>query len=238
MKFQSQQGNGQQLENGKQEREGIPGAVQLMEAGDENKRSFLEIVHGVIFSPIQTMAAVRRQKPFWPSFLLLLGINLLTMAALLLSYDQYMYFNNVVLQQLQLSPEMIKKGLLYFSFCLFFVKLFFLFAFAGLLNLFGEFVGGKSNGIGLLTALCLTAVPDIFYAPLLFLGFLSPAGKMASGLGNLLLGLWSFGLGIIAVRETLELSTLRAFLVVFLPLLIGVAILVALVILAFAVFAA
>lgn len=202
---------------------------------EEPGHSFLDIVYGVIFSPRQTMAIVGQQKPFWSAFALLLAINLLTIMTIFVSFDSYQSFNSI-LPKAALQPGTLKKVLLVISFCMFFIRLIFLFASAGIYNIFGELLGGKSNGIGLLTALCLTAIPEVFSIPLHLLGVLLPIGKTVDGLGNFLLSLWMLGLSILAIREVLELSTARALLILFLPLLIIFSIIFALVIIATTVF--
>lgn len=209
-------------------------AVEVPEADlnlepNEPKRSFLDILYGIIFSPRQTMKTVGRQKPLGPSVALLLGVNLLTIVLLFFSFNDNQTFPNI-LPQAGIPLEAAKKFLYVSSIGLFFIRLIYLFAITACYNLLGELLGGKGNAIGLLSALCLTSIPEIFSVPLLFLGRLLPLGSTLNTLGNFLLWLWSLVLSILALREVLELSTGKALLVFFLPLLVFLTIIVSMVV--------
>ncbi|MDD2421645.1 MAG: Yip1 family protein [Heliobacteriaceae bacterium] len=101
---------------------------------------------------------------------------------------------------------------------------------AGVYNLAGELCGGRGNATGLFTTMGLAYLPSVFVSPLQVAGSLLPGGGLLEGFGMFCLGIWSIVLQVLAIRQTLLLSTARAVFVFLLPfiLLAGlVAILVA-----------
>ncbi|WP_170291899.1 Yip1 family protein [Heliobacterium mobile] len=94
------------------------------------------------------------------------------------------------------------------------------FVMAGFFNLVGELLGGRGNAKGLLTALGLAYWPSILLAPVNLAGQYLPGGKVIQSLGLLGVTLWGFVLQVLAIRESLGLSTGRSLLVIFFPLIV------------------
>ncbi|MCW2277502.1 Yip1 family protein [Heliophilum fasciatum] len=101
---------------------------------------------------------------------------------------------------------------------------------AAFFNLAGELLRGRPNAKGLLTALGLAQLPNLFQIPLQAIDATVGLPQGVESLLVTVLSLWVALLQIIAVREALALSTGRALLIVCVPLLLIGAITVAAVI--------
>ncbi|QGG47081.1 Yip1 family protein [Heliorestis convoluta] len=94
------------------------------------------------------------------------------------------------------------------------------FIMAGIYNLIGELLGGKGNAKGLLVTLGLASLPSIFTSPLRLLGEVLPGGATLEWLGILALTVWTIILQVFAIKQSVQLSTIRAAITYFAPLLL------------------
>lgn len=87
------------------------------------------------------------------------------------------------------------------------------------LHLFARILGGRNKYLKLFQALGFAALPNLLAAPFLLLDPSLAVGGLALSAS----GIWSFVLGVIAVREVYGFSTARALGAVFLPVIVTIA---------------
>lgn len=185
-----------------------------IESKDEFARrdGLAEVIVGIIGSPVATMRKVNREH----SLPLSLAIFLLVMLVVSLA---------TVLTDATLLAQL--GGLAVFIVVLIPLSLIFLFTQAGACFGAARLLGARGSFRNLLSLLALANVPSLFMAPLALLRFVPGiAGSVLHGLGSLVLSIWVMVLAIIAVRETFQVTTGRAVLICYLPILLLVALVV------------
>ncbi|KUK11150.1 MAG: Uncharacterized protein XD50_0595 [Clostridia bacterium 41_269] len=175
--------------------------------GKENNMDFLETIYGVIFTPRSAFKFIGMKKPMFWSVGLFICIFLFNF--IISMWGVYQEFH-----PLERMP----------SFSLGFLVLGMIFVFAAwflntaVINLISQFFGGNGNGIGLFAAFAFAEIPlavtGIFAAGAYFFGLQGYVAQFFQLLG----GIWSVVLQVIAVSEVQELSLSRAVLVCILPL--------------------
>jgi hypothetical protein len=165
---------------------------------------FAETVTGIIISPAATMRKISGGNVLRlaiPAFFLAL---LVSNTATVLTETEFV--------QLLGGPSPALVFLTAFS-------LFFLVSQSGLCYLLARLFGGRGKFVTLLSLLALANVPSVFTAPLALARLLPGlAGGFIHGVGSLALAVWVIALGVLAVRETFQLSTWRAVIIFSLPL--------------------
>lgn len=176
----------------------------------ENKISFLEAIGGIFFQPITTLRQVGQQGHF------LWGI-----AITLLVFLIDAILGATFVQQEFLAPFGMfdsTASIALFNLAFFPLGIGFSFAYGGILYAAGSLLGGNGRFHGFYAAIALAALPSVIIA------FLQPL--LADGALNLLFVLlrvailiWVIVLQVFAIRECLLLTTGKAVLIYFLPLL-------------------
>lgn len=165
---------------------------------------FAETVTGIITGPADTMREISRRKAFRlavPAFFLAL---LVTNISAVLTEPE--------LAQLLGGPGAALLVLTAFSFL-------YLLSQSGLCYSLARLFGCRGSFATLISLLALANVPSVFSAPLALLRFVPGlAGGFFHGLGSFALAVWVVALGVLAVRETFQISTGRAVIIFFLPL--------------------
>lgn len=179
------------------------------------KIGFTETFTGMITSPAATMREVSRGHALRlavPAFFLAL---LVTNTAAVLTEAE--------LAQLFGGPVPALAALTAFA-------VFYLVTQSGLCYSLARLFGCRGSFITLLALLALANVPSVFTAPLA-MARLVPGlpGGFLHGLGSFALAVWVISLGVLAVRETFQLSTRRAVTIFFLPLFLVLLLVVVLV---------
>jgi hypothetical protein len=101
---------------------------------------------------------------------------------------------------------------------------------SGLCYSLARLFGCRGSFATLLSLLALANVPSVFSAPLALLRFVPGlAGGFFHGLGSFALAVWVIALGVLAVRETFQVSGRRAVIIFFLPLFLVLLLVVVLV---------
>lgn len=182
---------------------------------DEKPWGAFDLLHGVLFSPIQALKAVAKQQPLGLALAVVVGESVLNWAT-----NSAIDFKDLPLPGPigSLPQESFHRLFSWLGFLGLLVGMLFWLVAAGVYNLLGELLGGKGNAKGLLAALGIAMLPGIFYTPLNFISNLLPGGQFIYGLGAFGIGIWSAVLHILAIRETLQLSTIKAVVVALVPL--------------------
>lgn len=168
------------------------------------KLGFAETVIGIIASPAATMREVSRVNALplaLPVFFLAL---LVTNASAVLTETE--------LVQLFGGPVPALAAFTAFAF-------FYLLSQSTLSYYLARLFGFRGSYTTLLSLLALANVPSVFTAPLSLVRFVPGiAGALLHGLVSFILAVWVIALGVLAVRETFQLSAGRAVIIFFLPL--------------------
>ncbi|MBT9142599.1 MAG: hypothetical protein DDT29_00993 [Dehalococcoidia bacterium] len=189
-----------------------------IESKDEFARrdGLAEVIVGIIGSPVATMRKVNREHSLPLSLAIFLLVMLVVSLATVLTDATF-------LAQLGVT----QLGLAVFIVVLIPLSLIFLFTQAGACFGAARLLGARGSFRNLLSLLALANVPSLFMAPLALLRFVPGiAGSVLHGLGSLVLSIWVMVLAIIAVRETFQVTTGRAVLICYLPILLLVALVV------------
>ena len=186
-----------------------------MESKDDFVRRYglSEVVVGIIGSPVVTMREMSRGQSLRLSLTIFLLVMLVVMGTVLVDAELAAQLGGSVVVFVVLIP---------LSFLLLIIQ-------AGVSFGAARLLGAKGSFSSLLSLLALANVPSLFMAPLVLVSFLPGiAGSVLYGLGSFVLSIWVMVLVIIAVRETFQVSTVRALFICYLPILLLV-ILIALV---------
>ncbi|MBC9784546.1 YIP1 family protein [Heliobacterium chlorum] len=177
--------------------------------------SVTDYLYQVLVHPRQAFSAAAEKKPLGLALSIVLGTSLINLIVNTSLADRTApfhppgvtgdVFGNVVAG---MSIFAVSLGIIMW------------FVMAGFFNLVGELLGGRGNAKGLLTALGLAYWPSILLAPVNLAGQYLPGGKVIQSLGLLAVTLWGFVLQVLAIRESLYLSTGRSLLVIFFPLIV------------------
>lgn len=165
----------------------------------------LEIIYGVLFQPRTAMSRLSAEPP------LVLAIILYVFVDIFSGFASYTAWSDLLPSGILsiLSPYFFIVGVA--------IQLLVWFGVTAVFHLIAEFMGGRGSGITLLTLLGLAQLPRLFYPPLaLILNAVSP---LIAGLASFAFNVWIIVLYVIAVSNVYSLSTARAVLVVFLPVI-------------------
>jgi len=185
---------------------------------DENmaaKIGFAETVTGIITSPAATMREISRGNALGLAVPVFILAMLVSNTAAVLTEAELMHLFG--------GPGPAFLALTAFSF-------FYLVSQSGLCYCLARLFGCRGRFTTLLSLLALANVPSIFTAPLALAMLVpDPAGAIIHGLGSFTLVVWIIALAVLAVRETFQVSTGRAVIILFLPLFLFLALLAILV---------
>jgi len=177
------------------------------------KDGLAEVVVGIIGSPVATMRKMSRESSLRLSLTVFLLVMLVVAGTVLVDAELAAQLGGSVVVFVVLMP---------LSFLLLIIQ-------AGVIFGVARLLGAKGSFSSLLSLLALANVPSLFMAPLALLSFVPGiAAGALYGLGSLVLTIWVVILNIIAVRETFQVTSGRALLICYLPILLLV-VLVALV---------
>lgn len=195
-------------ETGMQENEIKDGKMMQTETRDGLAREYglAEAVVGMISSPVATMREMSQGS--------FLRVSLTVFFLVLLPVSLSTALTDTALAAQLGGPAVVFAVLITLSLLIFFTQ-------AGLCFATARLFGARGSFSGLLSLLALANVPSIFMVPYALLR-LAPGiiGSVLHGLGSLVLTVWVGILAVIAVRETFQLSTGRALLIYFLPILL------------------
>ncbi len=174
--------------------------------------NLIEAIYGVLFSPTKTLREIGENK-IWLSGILIFFI--------VMSFNMVLNLGMAgiepIEQVLPFSANFIWLGGLIgiiFSIIVLFVT-------AGLYALLGEIIYKSSNAAGLLAAFSFASLPSIFAAPTQYLANLANL-NLISSLIAILIGIWVIILQVIALRESLRLSTSQAIVLYIIPLITSI----------------
>jgi len=177
------------------------------------KDGLAEVVVGIIGSPVATMRKMSRESSLRLSLTVFLLVMLVVTGTVLVDAELAAQLGGSVVVFAVLMP---------LSFLLLFIQ-------AGVCFGVARLLGAKGSFSSLLSLFALANAPSLFMAPLALLSFVPGiAASALYGLGSLVLTIWVVILIIMAVRETFQVTTGRALLICYLPILLLV-VLVALV---------
>jgi hypothetical protein len=187
------------------------------------EKGILDTFIGVLARPTSTIRSVCQQRPIGWAIIVYLAVSLITTVA---------WVEPGMLEKLGLPalgmPAILVGGLIYN-----FVSLV---IFTAIYHVVASVLGGRGRYWGVFCGSAFAALPAIFVAPLAVIGLLPIVGALLSGLGTLGVVVWSFVLTILAVRENYLVSTGRAILIVFLPLVVLMALVLLVIFLLFPVY--
>lgn len=202
--------------------------------GGENLSSLHlgDIIYGTIFQPAATLSNIADRKPVGLVFLLVLAFSLLS------GVVGYIVGRTELQPHLPGAIPQLSANLLWlacFGGILFNLVQWVLAA--GFWNLLAVFFGGRENSKGLFAALGLLAIPATVFLPV---QVLNRSNLLPGALFSILsLGLlvWLCVLAVLAIKEANGLTAGRAAAVFFLPLILGLVIIVILAVALVSVFA-
>ncbi|MFA7467817.1 MAG: Yip1 family protein [Desulfotomaculaceae bacterium] len=183
------------------------------------KEGILELVYGVLFEPVRTFAGLTRQPPVLTAVVIVVLLNLAEALMGLFTTPQYMRGlqlpNLPELDILRSIIPLAAVGGFFFGF----VKWFFM---AGLLHLLAVFYGGRGDARSVFTVYGLAGLPAALMIPVQLLAVYfesSAAFNIITGILSLAVFIWSVVLLIIGIREVHWISSGKAALTVFTPIL-------------------
>lgn len=165
----------------------------------------LETIYGVLFQPRVAMKKLAVEPPLFLAIVLYVFVDVFSGFA---SYTAW--------------SDLLPSGILSFLSPYFFivgvaVQLLVWFGVTAVFHLIAEFVGGRGSGVTLLTLIGLAQLPRLLYPPLALI--LNPISPLIAGLASFAFNIWIVILYVLAVSSVYGLSTARAVLVVFLPVI-------------------
>jgi len=182
--------------------------------------SFTESIYGVLFEPAATLRHLAENKPYGRALLIFLAVTLLS----LIFEQALMVYNDS--ETLKILPA---NAVWMFNILGALLSVLLLLVISGLLSLISEIIYGKFNAGGIMVALCYASIPGILGPPVHYA--LSLAGvEWLGAILALLVMVWVLVLQVIAVRESLQVTTGQAILILVLPGLFSLILLTALVV--------
>lgn len=189
---------------------------------EETKRiSFTELLYGVIFQPKVTFKRIAKMKAFFLSFLIIVGVNLLNNLSNFLIAEPFSEMPPNMPKQLVdfltvfSSPGVAVLGA--FISTVFTIMVWFLFS--AIIQLISEFFGGKGTGIGVMTVLGFSTLPQALGVPFLILFHFLGLPSFVSIFISIPLAIWTqLVLPILGLREVQQFSVGRAILVMLTPM--------------------
>ncbi|MDD3268572.1 MAG: Yip1 family protein [Syntrophomonadaceae bacterium] len=179
-----------------------------------------EVIYGILFQPAATLSYLSREKPLKQGLIVYLIIALFNVLI-----SQGIEALNFMESLANLPPNFIwlvsSIGVIASIIMLFFM--------AGFLSLISEIIYGQANGKGLLVCLSFAYLPSVLGAPLEYAALLIGMQSAAAVLPVFTL-VWVLVLQVIALREALSLRSSQAVLLFILPLLILLALTIAVIV--------
>ncbi|HOB11544.1 MAG TPA: YIP1 family protein [Syntrophomonadaceae bacterium] len=169
--------------------------------------SVTESIYGVLFEPVTTLRTLAVQKPYGRALLIFLAVTLLS---LIFEQALMVYNDNEALEILPANAVWM------FNILGTFLSVLLLLVISGLLSLISEIIYGKFNAGGILVTLCYASVPGILGPPIHYAFSLAGQEWLGSILA-LLAMVWVLILQVIGVRESLQVTTGQAILIMVLP---------------------
>ncbi|MBS3899142.1 MAG: YIP1 family protein [Dethiobacter sp.] len=179
-----------------------------IESKDEVTRrdGLAEVVVGIISSPVATIREVSKEPSLrlsFTAFILVMMVVSMTTA-----------LTDVELTAQLGGSAVVFAVLMPFSLLILVVQ-------AGVSFGAARLLGARGSFHNLLSLFALSNLPSLFMAPLALLRFAPGiAGSILHGLGSFILSVWVLVLAVIAVRETFQVTTGRALLICYLPILL------------------
>lgn len=194
---------------------GSPPEPEPMLAAVNNRglAGLIELVYGVLFSPVQTFRRISQDPPVFFGFLIFLTVIILTSLVSSLTPPSLTKSAELTAILAQTRPVI---GIISVIFALiaWFME-------AGLFQLLAEFFGGKGRAVGVLTVLALAGVPKVLVIPFQVISYLSggsPVGRFLVIAASLAAFVWWAVLLVIGLREIQKFSTARSVATLVIPM--------------------
>lgn len=168
-----------------------------------------EIIYGVLFSPAATLKVLSKSKPWLAGviiFLVVLSFNMMV--------NRGIAFIDPLEQALPIPAGFTWIGAVIGVV----ISVIMLFVMAGIYSLLGEIIYQNANASGLLTSLSFSSIPGILGPPLQYIAILLGLAPL-SNLISFVIAMWLIVLQIIAIRESLELTTSQALVLFIIPII-------------------
>ncbi len=171
-----------------------------------------EALYGVLFSPVKSLKRISENK-IWLSgilvFVIVMAFNIIISQGIagIDSLDQVM----PIPANLIWLGKII--GILF--------SIIFLFITTGLYTLLGDIIYKSSNPAGMLASLSFASIPAIFAAPIQYVAILINL-NIISLIVSPLIGIWVLILQVLAIRESLRLSTSQAVVLYIIPIIASI----------------
>ncbi len=184
--------------------------------------TFIDYIYGTLTGPGKTMALLAVRRPVGMGIAVFMLVNVFSSLTALLG-EEWQGLNG----DLNLAPAMPAIFMISFlvTFLLWFVGL-------GVYHLLAELFGGEGSIKSLIATQGFAQLPAILVVPFAFLSIF--LGDWLAILATFCFGIWTLCLSVIGVRCSYGLSVGRSIMVVILPILITIAVFIALAILVFA----
>jgi len=177
------------------------------------EKAILDIIYQVLASPLKAFEEVSRRKP------LIWAMIAAVFVAIVVSFT--MLPNPPELLEVIFDMEKGSFNLALAIFLWVVMVQIVLFMQGGIFHLIAILLGGKGNYLGMVCGLCFTCFPFVFFAPLTLLrSILGANGNIFYPIGSLVLFLWVFSLGIIAIHQNYRFSLGRAVITYFTPIIL------------------
>ncbi len=171
-----------------------------------------EALYGVLFSPVKSLKKISENK-IWLSgilvFVIVMAFNIIISQGIagIDSLDQVM----PIPTNLIWLGKII--GILF--------SIIFLFITTGLYTLLGDIIYKSNNPTGMLASLSFASIPAIFAAPIQYVAILINL-NIISLIISPLIGIWVLILQVLAIRESLRLSTSQAVVLYIIPIIASI----------------
>ncbi|NLJ72033.1 MAG: YIP1 family protein [Syntrophomonadaceae bacterium] len=174
--------------------------------------SLTEAIYGVIFTPKKTLANISRER-IWLSGVLIFFIVMVFNLLINTSASGLEQVEQLVAIPANFYGAISIVGIIF--------SLVMLFVLVGLYNLFGELIYQSTNASGLLASLSFASIPAVFGPPLQYVLMLVNL-QILSYIISLGIGIWLIVLQVIAIRESLSISTGQALLLFIIPIVASI----------------
>lgn len=181
-----------------------------------------DLLYGILFQPVKTYRRVAVNPPLAITLALVVGLNLLVSAMNINTMEHYFIADHLTKSD-PFILSLLQRATPYIALVYFILDMLWWLVFAAVLHLLAEFFGGSGRGITSFTVYGLAGLPAILLLPLQSLEIIFsdiPFFTSLATLGALAVTLWGIALLVIGLRETHQLSTGRAVLVLATPLLL------------------
>lgn len=169
--------------------------------------SITESIYGVLFEPAATLRDLAQEKPYGRALIIFIAVTLLSII-----FEQAL---NVITDNEVL--KMVPANAVWMINLLGSVlSVLLLLVISGLFSLISEIIYGKFNAGGIMVALCYASIPGILGPPLHYASSLAGLEWLGTVLA-LIAMIWVLVLQVIGVRESLQVTTGQALLIMLLP---------------------